>query len=446
MKAYLFLFLLLVISTTSIAQKPNYEQLAESVFSIYLTHKEIPKGHGSNPSKIKAYRELMTPQSQGNGFLIQRNGVSYLVTCLHVVNGVPVTKSWIKAKDATGKVYTMKLFAADSFYDIALLKFDEASNPQYQPLSITTNSIEAGQEIKAIGHKNGETELQSGETGFTTKNFKDEVGGYGFFKTDARLKAGLSGSPLFSEQNSKVIGMASKAKYYKGEHDGSYILMGNVMNRIINRFFKDKNTIKRLNRLYTGIVFAQKDGLENKVYIKDIVGESPNDGVLNPYIGATIIKIQGEEIHSIFDIYSVLEPLESGVQLKMEFNKNGKIYKKIVSTKTLTKKSLRNVAISHFNNNPNYIIKYSTSGETSYLYDKTTNERKLKIELGGYLSSNNQPIYYGIDGKKDLGVLVRMCSDLGAVKLLGTSKSQRTPINIDNQPKMESYILRLIYY
>ena len=92
----------------------------------------------------------------GTAFLVDRNGVEYLVTARHMVEGLPVTKATIGVwKDNTWKnLQTVKtLFPKSDEVDIAVLKLDEKVSTPFsiQPTDDTSGPT-MGQPLWFLGY------------------------------------------------------------------------------------------------------------------------------------------------------------------------------------------------------------------------------------------------------------------------------------------------------
>jgi serine protease Do len=150
---------------------------------------------------------LLPPRSEesaaqhylGSGFIISDDG--YVLTNKHVVDDARK----VTVKTADGQTYPATIVGTDQKLDIALLKFEPAT--QLPTVSIgNSNKLEVGEWVLAIGNPFGlEQTVTAGIV-----SAKGRVIGAGpydnFIQTDASINPGNSGGPLFNT-DAEVVGI-----------------------------------------------------------------------------------------------------------------------------------------------------------------------------------------------------------------------------------------------
>lgn len=176
------------ISTSRNHAKPTAVSGAATLLDDFLTH--------LLPSRSE------TPATQhylGSGFIISKDG--YVLTNKHVVDDARK----VTIKTADGQTYPANIVGTDQKLDIALLKFEPAT--QLPMVSIgDSNKLEVGEWVLAIGNPFGlEQTVTAGIV-----SAKGRVIGAGpydnFIQTDASINPGNSGGPLFNT-DAEVVGI-----------------------------------------------------------------------------------------------------------------------------------------------------------------------------------------------------------------------------------------------
>ena len=137
-------FLAVALSTIGLAQTPAdmLERALPGVVTVAINETSPAKramGAASGTDRFnKAYDrvlDLSDAKGSGSGFLIQRGGRMFIVTNAHVVEMADPGEIYAYSVNQTR--YKLKVFGGDSFYDIALLEFDEPDKPgpELTPLS-----------------------------------------------------------------------------------------------------------------------------------------------------------------------------------------------------------------------------------------------------------------------------------------------------------------------
>jgi len=176
---------------------------------------------GENNQKMVSVR--------GTAFIISPDGK--FVTCGHVYKKIPENELQFLGVSVSGKIdekgithydrFKIKLLKMDEENDLALMQIITDKNIDFEPVNIDrfgdSEKVKEGDEVVFIGYPLA-TELLSMGFGITMntnhciissikKRGKD--GSLHFFMVDTHVNNGSSGSPVFSADTGKIIGIAS---------------------------------------------------------------------------------------------------------------------------------------------------------------------------------------------------------------------------------------------
>ena len=470
MRKAIFLFIFCCLYYNIQAQ--HNDKLYQGLFTIKLEKLDLEKAkiHGISANTINYLRKLMDGQRYGSGFLYQgKDGQPYIITCAHVIEMAKAQYGSITAKDGLGNQYTVETLAADTFYDIAVLKFSK-KHPPKNHYNYTFHSAKAQirEKIFALGNVRGGDPNTTMDVTVSKRedNFKNDIGGYGYTMVKGNLKSGMSGGPVVNSKN-KVVGITSRAKLYKGSYDDfSVILDGVVAKKIVDELIFNK---KRIPRAFLGIVFqqqydAKKINAKSTVTIKDVVPYAPfHDVYGNDHNGNTIIQINQTPIKNIHDVYKALEKVRypAVVQLYVT-DKNKKQHVLKVKTKALDDDAYELITDHYFDNHPTYFLLDETYGDdilkTQFIHKKKigtthyTKESEIDLDnaypfqVAGY-GDGDDKLYYKADDKVNLGKIIKLHSELGQFRVKDIINN-KSPKAIRNLPDKDfgRYILKVLYY
>ncbi len=162
--------------------------------------------------EIDTVLQYQSAQAAGTGMVLTSDGE--ILTNNHVVDGatrITVTIS------STGATYSATVVGTDPTDDVAVLRLANASGLQTAHLSSTTATV--GESVTGVGNAGGTGTLTAAAGTVTALEqsitASDETGGNseqlsGLIETDAPIRAGDSGGPLYGEDGT-VIGMDTAA-------------------------------------------------------------------------------------------------------------------------------------------------------------------------------------------------------------------------------------------
>lgn len=261
-------------------------------------------------------------QGSGSGIIINADG--YVVTNNHVVEGA----TELKVVFSTGEEYVAKLVGTDSRTDLALLKIDGDGNFPYAVLG-DSSDLETGESVIAIGNPLG-TEfagtVTKGVVSALNRTIETENGvSLNLIQTDAAINPGNSGGALVN-QYGEVIGINS-AKISSSEVEGlGFAIPINEAKTVIDDlmeygYVQGRPLVGISGREITANM-AKVYGFPEGVYVVEV---SPFSGAEKGGIkaGDVIVKVDGQEIHSVDDINTIRDEHKVGDQLEFEVSRNG---------------------------------------------------------------------------------------------------------------------------
>ena len=278
-----------------------YEKNIHSVVAINCTA-TVNSGFG----------QIYQTASAGSGFVLTADG--YVVTNHHVINGA--TKITVTFEDGTE--FAAKLIGSDASSDIALVKIDAAG---LQPVSIGISSqLAVGDQVVAIGNALGELSfsLTVGYISGMDRDVNTDGSVMNMLQTDAAIKSGNSGGPLFNARG-EVIGI-NTAKYSGTTSSGAAIegiSFAIPMDDVIGMLedLRDFGYIKGASMgVYVSDVdadSADKYNLPLGVYVQDIISGSAAEkaGIKAKDI---ITELGGYKIENMNDLTRALRNFEGG--------------------------------------------------------------------------------------------------------------------------------------
>jgi S1-C subfamily serine protease len=233
-----------------------------SLFSLVTTNEElathfkeeIPRTRG--PQDISLFHEaapsvvlIRTNDGFGSGSLLQDN---VILTNLHVIDHNREVTIVFKPTDPNGKptedeVVKADVVKIDVLRDLALVRPRSLPNHLIHPLQISSQDIEVGADVRAIGHPKGESWTYTKGIVSSVRTNYEWSGGPGashratVIQTQTPINPGNSGGPLLSDDG-KIVGVNS---FIRTDAEG---LNFAVAAREISYFLRNKaNGMEALN-------------------------------------------------------------------------------------------------------------------------------------------------------------------------------------------------------
>ena len=277
------------------------------------------------------------PSGTGSGFVWDKTG--YIVTNNHVVEGHKTAKVRLSDK----RVLDAVVVGTSPEHDLAVLKLKDAKDA-LPPVQVgTSNNLQVGQKVFAIGNPFGlDHTLTSGIISALGRSLEDEDGGSnssmnGLIQTDAAINPGNSGGPLLDSAG-RLIGVNVAIYSPSGASAGiGFAIPVDTVNRVVPRLIKEG----RYTRPALGI--TMNDGVSQKitdkldttgVLVLNVAPDSPaaragirgtqltdNDELV---LGDIVQAIDDKPIKTISDLTEVLDNYSLGSKVRIKLLRDGK--------------------------------------------------------------------------------------------------------------------------
>lgn len=252
---------------------------------------------------------------EGTGIIISADG--YIITNSHVIGDTKAYKINIILNDSTE--YTAKIVGYDTRTDLAVLKI-KAKNLTYAKFS-DSSLVEVGQDVVAIGNPGG-TSFQNSLTKGIVSAVDRELelsANVKYIQIDAAINPGNSGGALCNLYG-QVIGI-NTAKISSEEYEGmGFAIPSNKAAEIANDlihygYVKGRVRIGLMGREVDEQMKSQY-GVPNGVLITEISEDGPlADTKIKEF--DIITEIDGKEVSSFQEIFSILEEHKPGDKVKL---------------------------------------------------------------------------------------------------------------------------------
>lgn len=272
--------------------------------------------------------------SSGSGVIISEDG--YIVTNNHVIEDGDQYEVTLNDK----REYKATLIGKDTNTDLALLKI-ESDDPLPTVRIGNSDSLQVGEWVLAVGNPfNLESTVTAGIVSAKGRSIDILEGEYrieSFIQTDAAVNPGNSGGALVNT-NGELIGINTAIITRSGRYEGySFAVPSNLVQKII--WDLREHGIVQRGMLGVGIgevtnARAKQLGLEKVegVYITRVTPTSGADeGGLRK--GDVIMAINGVKTSAVPSLQEIVGRFRPGNVLRVEYIRNGKLYKTNVTLK-----------------------------------------------------------------------------------------------------------------
>jgi S1-C subfamily serine protease len=274
-------------------------------------------------------RALELPPGVGSGFVWSEDG--YIVTNYHVIadaQGARVTL-------ADHSTWSAQLVGAEPDKDIAVLKIDAPKHLLPPILVGTSNDLQVGQKVFAIGNPFGfDQTLTTGVISGLGREIESATHRpiQGVIQTDAAINPGNSGGPLLDSAG-RVIGINTAIVSPSGAYAGiGFAVPVDVVNRIVPQIIRGE----KLKKPGVGIKFAEdyqvrRLGLEGVLIVDVAPGSAADKAGLQPtkrdqfgrlILGDLIVAAGGKPIRGADDLFRVFDSHEVGDTLTLTIIRN----------------------------------------------------------------------------------------------------------------------------
>jgi serine protease Do len=293
----------------------------------------------------------------GSGFLYDKEG--HIITNYHVVQ-TNTRNAEFDVTFSDGSAYTARLVGSDPYSDLAVLKLQDASVSQIEPLHVVNSSgLMVGDTVVAIGYPFGlagsmstgivsglSRILPSGDENPSVSPTSSSFSIPNIIQTDAAINPGNSGGPLLNA-NGEVIGINTAIYSNTGFYSGvGFAVPSDTILKIVPSLIRDgiykhpylgiagtdvsRSLAKQMGLddvrggfLITSVTPggpADKFGLQAAELISSTTGRPIIRG------GDIILKIDNHDVKKIDDVVSYLEHSTSvGDTVKLTVSRDGQI-------------------------------------------------------------------------------------------------------------------------
>ena len=276
-----------------------------------------------------SFRALEVPPGVGSGFVWSENG--YIVTNYHVIAEVQEARVTL----ADQSTWLAQLVGTEPDKDIAVLKID-APKHLLPPIAIgTSNDLQVGQKVFAIGNPFGfDQTLTTGVISGLGREIESATRRpiQGVIQTDAAINPGNSGGPLLDSAG-RVIGINSAIVSPSGAYAGvGFAVPVDVVNRIVPQIIRGEKVKKPgLGIQMADDYLVRRFGLEGVLIGRVAPGSAAEKAGLRAakqdqfgqiILGDLIVAAGGKPIRNPDDLFKVFDSHEVGDTLTLTILRN----------------------------------------------------------------------------------------------------------------------------
>jgi S1-C subfamily serine protease len=385
--------------------------------------------------------KLGNAKGTGSGFIIEEEGKKYIVTNAHVIESAENLNNNITVFTYDRKEYEVSLVGADSYYDIAVLRFVNEPD-SLKPIQYGSDNYRIGQTVFAIGNPLSSFPYTVTQGIISAKNRQGMISKSGYMQTTAMLSPGNSGGPLIDEDGT-LIGVNTL-----GVSEAQQLNFS-LETKVLRRIVADLIAKGKVTRAYLGIEAAEfvkytydeknrlkTEPLFNRPVLWHVIPGSPANSLLD-YVGYTLMEINGQEIMSNEDILNALEEVKPNSVVKILLEKDGIKIDRQIDAGELTGNRLSDIAQFYFKEHYNIdldknndgVIMISPSGvqNNQLQYYDRSNEKFVSFTPQGARAyiigcGNTNDLenidFWKVDNFEDLGRAVRLSAPSGQITFL----------------------------
>ena len=292
---------------------------------VYITNLGVRRDFfGMNPTEV--------PQGTGSGFIWDSAG--FVVTNFHVIQTALAAQVTLEDHSS----WDARLVGAEPEKDLAVLKID-APAERLRPLAIgTSNDLQVGQKVYAIGNPFGlDQTLTTGIISALDRQIASVTGRAirGVIQTDAAINPGNSGGPLLDSAG-RLIGV-NTAIY--GGAGGTYTGVGfavpvDTVNQVVPQLVAHGKVVRPgLGVSVARDALAQRLGLQGVLVIEVSPGSGAAQAGLRPtrrdssgrlVLGDVIVAIDGEPIADNDALEERMEQHKVGDRVRVTLERGGR--------------------------------------------------------------------------------------------------------------------------
>lgn len=314
---------------------------------------------GEKPSTA-AYQEALNMtgvRSSGSGFVIDYDGVPYVITNSHVIENAAEEEGSLAVYSTNRTKYEVAIVGGDSFYDIAVLRFLTPPGDEFTRLSFREDEINIGSRVFAIGNPLGDYPYTVTDGIVSAKNRVrgGMTGKFGFIQTSATVIWGNSGGPLIDESG-EVVGINSQIAFTNAPSGDNiwlsqinFALEGELSQRLISDIIENDG---RVDRAYFGFEITDSQQydqraqviVDTELILTGVMDDAPSALQLRRFIGSELTGINGDDIESADEALYVLEMIRSGEKATLNLMTSSGAQNVEISSRALGRDELETTA------------------------------------------------------------------------------------------------------
>ena len=288
-------------------------------------------GPGVLASAYERALDLTDALQTGSGFIILHQDVPYVVTNAHVIEqAVGADSVFVYTIDQ--RKLPVTVMGADSFYDIAVLKFKPDALPAAGTTALNwrTGPLRLGEPVYAIGNPAGTFgtypySVSDGIISGLNRVLSGLTAKFGYLQSTATLSWGNSGGPLVDAEG-RVVGVNTRIEAVEKEEVIFVLPQINLSleSALAQRLVNDILAHGRVQRAFLGVEFAaliprqtrQQAAYAQKVTLLSVVKDSPA-AALTDRLGWRLTAVAGEPVRNLQEAMGAFERATPGAELPL---------------------------------------------------------------------------------------------------------------------------------
>lgn len=290
-----------------------------------------PFGFGSGvvASAYDRVLDLTGALQTGSGFIIRHQDVPYVVTNAHVIEQAAGADS-VFVYTIDQRKLPVTVVGADSFYDIAVLKFKPDTLPAAGATALNwrTEPLRLGEPVYAIGNPLGTYpySVSDGIVSGLNRVLSGLTAKFGYLQSTATLSWGNSGGPLVDAEG-RVVGVNTRIEAVEKEESTIVLPQINLSleSALAQRLVNDILAHGRVQRAFLGVEVAtpiprqtrQRAAYTQKVTLMSVVKDSPAAAALTDRLGWRLTAVAGEPVRNLQEVMGAFERATPGAELPL---------------------------------------------------------------------------------------------------------------------------------
>ncbi len=292
-------------------------------------------GAGVLASAYDRVLDLTDALQTGSGFIIAHQNVPYVITNAHVVEQAAGPDSlFVYTLDQ--RKWPVAVVGADSFYDLAVLKFPAEAPPAASNAALNwrTEPLRLGEPVYAIGNPLGQYpySVSDGIISGLNRVLSGLTAKFGYLQSTATLIWGNSGGPLVDAEG-RVVGVNTRIEAVEKEESTIVLPQINLSleSALAQRLANDLLAHGRAQRAFLGVEVTtliprqtrQRATYVQKVTLASVVKDSPAAAVLTDKLGWTLTAVGNEPVRNLQEVMGAFERAAPGAGLTLTLEEAG---------------------------------------------------------------------------------------------------------------------------